>query len=254
MEVFKPKWFRLNVVLLANGFSLLGNGIAALVIPWFVFKLTGSAVATASVVLVGQLPNIFVGLFSGPIIDRIGAKRVSLISDAINALAVLLIPLFFSLGLLDTALLAFLVFLSQVIDIPGQTSREVMIPAFIEEDHLPREKVNGFASLIETAADFVAPLVAGILLSVMAAAWVMVIDALTFVISLLLIGFFVKFKVPKPNLKYAEKSPELIEAWKWMIHKPIIVRLVCYDMVINLVASASFIWFGKFQMPKAIYR
>ncbi|GHB50762.1 hypothetical protein GCM10007094_44760 [Pseudovibrio japonicus] len=90
---------------------------------------------------------------------------MSIFCDAVNAIAVLLIPLLFFVELLDLALLGFLVFLSQVIDVPGQTAKGVMIPALIDSEDLPRERVNGMNSLLETAADLITPSLAGILIA-----------------------------------------------------------------------------------------
>ncbi len=88
--------------------------------------------------MAGQLPNIIAGLFSGPSIDRFSAQNVSIFCDAVNAIAVLFIPLLFVVELPDLALLRLLVFLFQVIDVPGQTAKSVTIPALIDCEGLPR--------------------------------------------------------------------------------------------------------------------
>ncbi|MDP6960017.1 MAG: MFS transporter [Dehalococcoidia bacterium] len=105
-------WTEVSVLLTANTLSMIGNSLSTIAIPWFVFELTGSAIATAGIVLAGQLPNLVVGLISGPFIDRFSARTVSLFSDAVNFIAILLIPLLFSLNVLDMVMLGFLVFLS----------------------------------------------------------------------------------------------------------------------------------------------
>jgi len=125
------RWAEFNVLLTANTLSMIGNSLSAIAIPWFVFELTGSALATAGVVMAGQLPNLIVGLLSGPLIDKYSAKNISLISDAVNFFAILCIPLLFSLDMLDMVLLGLLVFLSQVIDVPGYTARSVITSSLI---------------------------------------------------------------------------------------------------------------------------
>ncbi|GHB50757.1 hypothetical protein GCM10007094_44750 [Pseudovibrio japonicus] len=71
---FKAKWGQINLLFIANFLSLVGNGLSAIAIPWFVYDLTGNAVVTATIAIAGQLPNIMVGLFSGPLIDHFSAK------------------------------------------------------------------------------------------------------------------------------------------------------------------------------------
>ncbi|MBV7336781.1 MFS transporter [Chloroflexi bacterium TSY] len=101
-KLFQTQWAELWVLLTANAMSLIGNSLSAIAIPWFVYEITGSALTTAGVVLAGQLPNIVIGFFSGPLIDRFSAKQVSVFCDAVNAIAIVLIPVLFSIGILDT--------------------------------------------------------------------------------------------------------------------------------------------------------
>ena len=121
--LFNDKERHVGALYLANALTLIGNSLTAIAIPWFIHDVTGSAMATAGVVLVGQLPHIVASLFSGPVIVRLSPQKVSVGCDTINFIAVLAIPLFYSVGITDVFFLALMVFLSQVFDIPGNTSK-----------------------------------------------------------------------------------------------------------------------------------
>ncbi|QUS58945.1 MFS transporter [Pseudovibrio brasiliensis] len=232
--ILKARWGQISLLFSANFLSLLGNGLSAIAIPWFVYDLTGNAVITATVAIAGQLPNIIVGLFSGPLIDRYSARTVSIFCDAVNAVAVLLIPLLYTVEMLDVALLGFLVFLSQVIDVPGQTSKAVMIPALIDKEGLPRERVNGLNSLLETGADLLTPSLAGILIAAFGATTVLLLDSLSFLMALMIVSMGIKAShVSAPP--QSEPQPTK-EAWKWMFTTPSILKLGIYDLIINTVA------------------
>jgi len=228
-------WTEVSVLLTANTLSMISNSLSTIAIPWFVFELTGSAIATAGIVLAGQLPNLVVGLISGPFIDRFSARTVSLFSDAVNFLAILLIPLLFSLNVLDMVMLGFLVFLSQVIDVPGYTARNVIISSLIDQNRLPREKVNGLASLVETGADLIGPIIAGVLISLISAVFVLVLDSITFALSFVLILLGVQSKKTVDN----KTSNEPVRAtWRWMLGQETILRLGLFDLLINTVATS----------------
>lgn len=230
----RARWGQISLLFSAHFLSLVGNGLSAIAIPWFVFDLTGNAFVTAGVAVAGQLPNILVGLFSGPLIDRFSAKIVSVLCDGINALAVLMIPLLYSVGLLDVLALGLLVFLSQVIDVPGQTAKSVLIPALIDRERLPRERVNGMNSLLETAADLFTPSVSGLLIAMVGATTVLLLDAFSFLLAMVLIGGGLRrFQIDTDR---AEERPSTKTVWLWMLRTGSLLRLAVYGMLINLVA------------------
>ena len=218
----------------ANALSLLGNVLSELAVPWFVYELTGSATATAGIIFAGQLPNILVGLFSGRFIDRFSAGTISFFTDVVNFLAVALIPLLFHLNALDMVLLGILVFFSKVFDTPGQTARQVIVTELIDEQGLPRDRVNGIYSLIETLADLLGPLVAGLLLTLIGAVYLMAIDGVTFALSLLIMTFGFSLK---KHPSQGRSSVSLRDAWHWMITTPPVRKLALYDALVNTVAT-----------------
>ena len=77
---------------IGNQFSLLAIPWFVLAIPWFVLATTGSASQTGITVAVGVVPMILVGIFGGAIVDRLGYKTSSPVSDILSGLSVLLIP------------------------------------------------------------------------------------------------------------------------------------------------------------------
>ncbi len=228
------QWTEFRALLSANALSMIGNQLTVIAIPWFVYQLTGSATTTSLVVVAGQLPNVLTGLFSGYFIDRFSAKQISLFSDAVNFFAVMSIPVLYSIDALNLILLSSLVFLSQVIDTPGSTARRVMVPELIDRCRLPRERANGLDSLVETFADLAGPVLGGLLLSIVGALMLLVVDALTFALSFIIVLFGVQAK-NKPKGEAALLP--LWQVWKWMFAQGQILKLALYDTVINAVAT-----------------
>src|SRR5690348_711012 len=83
-------------LLTANAISLTGNMMTAVAIPWFVLQTTGSAAQTGLSAFASTLPIFFSGLIGGVLVDRIGAKRMSIIADVLSMVTVALVPLLYS--------------------------------------------------------------------------------------------------------------------------------------------------------------
>jgi MFS family permease len=234
--ILPQRWRELTALLSANSLSMIGNYLSAIAIPIFVLELTGSATFAASIVMAGQLPNLLAGFFSGHFIDRFSAKSVSLFSDAVNFFAIALIPLLFTVDMLQLGLLAGLVFFSQVMDSPGSTARRVLVPELIDKHKLPRERTNGLDSLIETSADIAGPILATGLLALTGAVYLLWIDAATFLFSFLIIYFGVQARI-KPATEESVSSVPMWESWRWMFQQKQIMKLGVYDLLINTVAT-----------------
>jgi MFS family permease len=108
----------------ANAVSELGNVLAFVAIPWFVLQTTGSASETGLTGGAFLLAAVLAGVVGGPVVDRVGFKRTSIIADLAGAVTVALIPLLYhTIGLAFWQLLV-LVFLGGFLDAPGHTARQ----------------------------------------------------------------------------------------------------------------------------------
>jgi MFS family permease len=97
-------------------------------VPWFVLQATGSAALTGVAAAASTLPLVISAAFAGPLVDRVGLRRASVLSDLVSGLIVMTIPaLFLTAGLTYAVLLA-LLFVRWLMATPGDTARRAMIP------------------------------------------------------------------------------------------------------------------------------
>ena len=68
--------------LTAEAISLTGTRVSMVALPWFVLTTTGSATKTGLVALAEMLPLVVLKVLGGPVIDRVGARRVAITCDA----------------------------------------------------------------------------------------------------------------------------------------------------------------------------
>ncbi|MQA97654.1 MAG: hypothetical protein GEV11_24645, partial [Streptosporangiales bacterium] len=67
------------------GVSITATRISTIALPWFVLVTTGSAARTGLVVACELAPYVLVKAFSGPLVDRVGPRSVSWVSDLLSA-------------------------------------------------------------------------------------------------------------------------------------------------------------------------
>ena len=137
----------------------LANGVAMVALPWLVLELTGRADAAGLVALVSGLPTLFASLFSGTVVDIIGRRRTSVISDLLSAVSVAAIPVVAFLTDLTFGWVLALAVLGAIFDPAGVTARESMLTGVSQATGMRLERVNDAEPLLQelVAAASLAP-------------------------------------------------------------------------------------------------
>jgi MFS family permease len=188
----------------ANAVSETGNVLAFVAIPWFVLQTTGSAARTGLTGGAFLLAAVVAGVVGGPVVDRIGFKRTSIVADLAGAVTVALIPLLhYTIGLAFWQLLV-LVFLGGFLDAPGHTARQSLVPDLAGRARMRIERANAAFQGIQHASFLVGPPLAGLLIASFTPSNVLWIDAATFLVSAALVAALVPSAVPRPGTAAVE--------------------------------------------------
>ncbi|MDO8879603.1 MAG: MFS transporter [Coriobacteriia bacterium] len=200
--------------------SGIGNGIAAVTIPWLVLERTGQATSAGLVGAATAIPLLFSALFSGSIVDTFGRKRTSIISDAFSALSVAAIPLVDRLLGLDMTLILILVVLGAVFDPAGATAREAMIPELGREARWPLPRTNAVHEATWGVSFLIGPAIGGILIATVGPATTLWATAVAFVFSCAIVTFIrapgvgVPEKADRPSNVLAGSAEGIRLVWK----------------------------------------
>ena len=97
-------------VLTSEIISSLGSQMTFLALPWFVLTTTGSTTKMGIVLAAELLPIAILGIPSGVVVSKLGARRTMLVSDAARVPLMAAIPLLHAAGMLSFGLLLVLVF------------------------------------------------------------------------------------------------------------------------------------------------
>ncbi len=240
------------LLVLASGISQTGNALTALVIPWFVYVTTGSAARTGLVAFFSLLPVVLAGVAGGLIVDRVGFKRASVVSDVLSGVTVAVIPTLHLAGLLEFWHLLVLVFAGALLDIPGSAARQSMIPGLATRAGVSLESANAGMQMANAAAMIVGPLAAGLLMSVAGATSVLYVDAASFAVSALVIGLLVPWR------RAAEASMAAAPAGEGMVREALAgARLIVRDRflaaIVRLSVVANFLFSALFAVALPVY-
>jgi MFS family permease len=103
------------------------NAMTFIAIPWLVLELTGSALSTGIIAALAAIPAIAMSPVAGLLIDRVGRAKISILSDVLSGLSVLMIPFVAMTGRLDLWVVAAAALLGAIFDPAGYTARKTLI-------------------------------------------------------------------------------------------------------------------------------
>src|SRR6185312_9926056 len=117
-----PRRIPLYGWLTAEAISLLGTRISMIAIPWLVLTTTGSPTQTGLVAFAEIAPMVLFKACGGPLVDRVGPRRMAIGADTLSFLVVGLIPVLHHAGALGFPLLLGLVAIAGALRGPGDAA------------------------------------------------------------------------------------------------------------------------------------
>jgi hypothetical protein len=225
----------------AVGVSALGTKMSFLALPWLVLTTTGSATLTGVVAFAEMAPYVTVQALGGPLVDRLGAWRVSVGTDLLAAVFVGLVPALSAARLLPLPVLALLVAAAGAVRGAGDSARDVMVPGVREMANIPIERCSGLYDGVSRVASLVGLPLAGALVSVTSAMSVLAIDAGTFAASALLVAALVPKRAQPP--RYAGGAAPYLaalgEGFRYLRGDRLLLAVAAMILVTNFVDQAG---------------
>jgi MFS family permease len=206
----------LRALLLAEVISTTGAQMTWLALPWFVLTTTGSPARMTLVIMTALIGTAVAGIPAGGFVQRLGARRSMLISDAARAPLMLLVPVLHWTGHLSLGALLVLAFLLGVLVTPYFTAQKVIVPELLGENEETISHANGLFQGAIRVTLLLGPPLAGVLIGFIGAANVLVIDGLTYLVSFALVAAF----VPSPKAPAApeEESGGVLVGLRFIVH------------------------------------
>ena len=228
------------------GIATIGLRVAGIAIPWFVLTTSGSAAQTGLVVAAELTPYVLTKAVGGPLVDRLGQRRVSIVADLISAGLFALIPLLHQLGALPLGTLLVIVALAGALHGPGDAAKHTMAPLVARHADVPLTRVTGLVSAVERSGGLIGPALAAVLITLAGPPLTVAVTAACFALSAGVVALCVPAAVAGPQAGDPEAVPvgyltQLREGWQFLLRDRLLLGLALMIAVTNLldVAKAS---------------
>ncbi len=227
--------------LTSEAISLTGTRVSMIALPFLVLTTTGSPTQTGLVALFETLPMVVLKVLGGPVIDRLGARRVTVGCDLASLVVVGAIPLLHLSGNLSFPALLGLVALAGALRGPGDAAKHALVPAIAEHANVPMERVTGLAGTVERSSTLVGAAVAGGLVALVGAANALIVDAASFGVSAVaLLATTRSLPAPPPVVEDDETSygQRLREGWDFLRGDRVLLGIAVMVALTNLLDAA----------------
>lgn len=213
-KILKKRYSQLLNLFKNNNFTRLffgrlitnmGDSLYAVAAMWLVHQLGGSTFYTGLAGFLTMIPNALQFLV-GPLVDRWELKKTLVVTQIVEFLLVLSIPVFYYMGLLNVVVVLVVMPLMTSVEKFAFQAERAALPKILEKDDLV--KGNSAFSFAYEGLDLVFSGLAGILVSMLGAVTLYLVDSVTFAAAVLL---FVSLKIPK-NVENDEGEKTIREA------------------------------------------
>ncbi len=224
------------------GIATVGLRVAAIAIPWFVLTTSGSAAQTGLVVAAELGPYVLAKATGGPLVDRLGQRRVSVVTDVLSAALFGLIPWLHHLGALPLSTLLVIVATAGALRGPGDAAKHTMAPLVAAASGTPLTRVTGLVGATDRSAGLIGPGLAALLITAFGPPATVLVTAVCFGVSAVVVLACVPATLLGRRPPAAEPETylqQLREGWTFLIRDRLLFGLAVMIAVTNLLDVAK---------------
>ncbi|MBU8598015.1 putative transporter [Niallia circulans] len=170
-----------------NTFSLLGNALFSVALPWIVYKMTGSAIALSISIILQMLPYILFGLISGAFIDRFDQKKLMVAANLFRTIVFITLLLLYLTESASLYFIYFSIFLLSFLSMIFLICEQGIIQRNVKSDLLTA--ANSLMSVSKHTIDFLGKIMSGLILTLFTIPITLSIIAVCLLFSVLIISF-----------------------------------------------------------------
>jgi MFS family permease len=184
--------------LLWSGQSLsrLGDFVYEIALAWWVLQKTGSAETMSLVLIFAITPSVVFSLIGGVAVDRVSRVGLMLVSDAARGLVALVVAALGFSGRLEVWHIFAASLIFGFVDAFFQPAYAALLPQIVAEDDLP--SANSLTSLSQSLGRVAGPAVGAALVALIGPPAAFALNALSFILSTLLLLPLLRAGVPRP--------------------------------------------------------
>ncbi len=209
--------------------SIFGSLVTRMALPLAaILVLQAGALEVAVLRSMELIATLVFGLVAGAWVDRLRRRPVLIWADLGRAALLGSIPIAFAFGSLTFIQLLAVSLLASILTTFFDSADNAYLPTIVEREQLV--DANGALAASGSAAEFMAFGISGFLVQLLTAPFAIALDAISFLVSALLLGSIRREEPPPPP--HADREPVLSEIRDGL-------RLVRHDPVLRAFAGAQ---------------
>jgi MFS family permease len=198
------------IVVIGQIISLFGNAIQRFSMSLYILNLTGSAAVFSGILAISTIPYILFAPIAGMLADTVNRKKIMVYLDFVSSALMAVYSIIIISGTDNTVIVASVMFMLSTIYTLYSPSVSACIPQIVEKEKLT--SANGIIQQVGYVANLAGPIIAGILYSFVGIKAVVIINAISFLLSAILELFL---DIPDLEVKEKFKNP-LLNSFKEM--------------------------------------
>jgi DHA3 family macrolide efflux protein-like MFS transporter len=222
----------------SQAFSIFGSSVVGFALAWYLARETGSATILSTAMLVNILPEIVLGPFIGPFIDRWNRKKILIYGDLVTALLTLALVVLFHTGTIEIWHIYVIMAGRSASGAFQRPALSASIPMIVPEKHLVR--ANGLNMTLNGSINIIAPLAGAFLMEALKIQWVLAADIIT---AILAVGILLPLTIPQPPRTGPSVKPsyftDLREGFRYMTSWRGLSLLIILFAVLSFFAAPA---------------
>jgi MFS family permease len=211
--------------------SMIGDWILFVGLPFEIYRLTGSTLATGGMVLAALVPRIVLGSVAGVYVDRWDRRRLMIIVNVL--LAVFLLPLL-AIGTIGLWIAFVVLVIESSLEQLFQPAEMALLPNLLEGGDEELVTANALSGVNRHLARLIGPAIGGVVVALGGLTAVAILDAVTFLVAAALIAAI------RTTRSRAERHDSLehetLTAWQRLLGEwRDGLRVVGHDLVLRAV-------------------
>ena len=218
----------------ANVINRFGDSIDGIAIAWLMYQITHSASMMALILGLNYVPTILLQPFTGAMVEHLSKKRVMVHFDIGRGLVVAATAALYMLGHLTPVILTAMMLLISTLEAFRSPAGSAIVPLLL------RPELYKVGSALNQTASRVTELVglalAGGVVALLGCQGALMIDAATFFLSALIIGFIrIKETLPEEKVSLKTTAKSFLEGLSLIRTNRVLIVLLLIGAMMNFM-------------------
>ncbi|MGW5419242.1 MFS transporter [Streptomyces sp. NPDC003943] len=218
----------------ASTVSRLGDQVTSVALPLVaVVTLHASAVQVGLITAAAYVAWLLLGLPAGVLVRRLPLRGVQVATDLLRAAAVASVPVAAGLGVLGLAHLVVVALLVGFANVLFDVANSTFLPSLVPKEQLTNR--NSLVSGSGAATELAGPGLGGVLVQLVGGAGAMLLDAVSYAVSAVLLRGLPRAPSPGgPPGPAASVREQIREGWQFVARHPVIRPCVAAATAVNI--------------------